>query len=146
MASLTLKSYLEQVEAGTLNPADVVKNYLDKATNDSDNLHAFVRLHPDYVEKNLNNFKDLPLHWAPIGIKDNIMTQGHISSCGSKMLENYIAPYSATCFEKLEKSGGLMIGKTNMDEFAMGGSTETSYFKKTKNPWNYKRVLQLFLL
>jgi len=134
MESLTLKSYLEQVEAGNLNPADVIKSYLDRATNDTDKLHAFVRLHPKYVEKNLANFKDFPLHWAPIWIKDNIMTQGYISSCGSKMLENYVAPYSATCFEKLEKAGWLMIWKTNMDEFAMGSSTEYSYFWPTKNP------------
>ena len=62
MESLTLKSYLEQVEAGNLNPADVIKSYLDRATNDTDKLHAFVRLHPEYVEKNLANFKDFPLH------------------------------------------------------------------------------------
>lgn len=134
MESLTLKSYLQQVEAGSLNPADVIKSYLNKATNDNDKLHAFIRLHPEYVEERLDDLKDSPLHWAPIWIKDNIMTQGYISSCGSKMLENYISPYSATCFKKLENEWWLMIGKTNMDEFAMGSSTEYSYFWITKNP------------
>ena len=134
MDSLTLKSYIQQVEEWKLNPIDVVNTYLDKATKDSDSLHAFARLHPDYIEKNMNNLKDLPLHSAPIGIKDNIMTKWYISSCWSKMLENYVAPYSATCFENLEKSWGLMIWKANMDEFAMWSSTEYSAFWNTKNP------------
>lgn len=134
MENLTLKSYIQQVESGKINPADVVKSYLDKAIKDSNNLHAFVRLHPDYVEKNLNTFKDLPLHWAPIGIKDNIMTKWYVSSVWSKMLENYVAPYSATFFEKLEANWWLMIWKTNMDEFAMWSSTEYSAFWNTRNP------------
>ncbi len=134
MDSLTLKSYIQQVEDSKIDPAEVVKSYLDKASWDSDNLYAFSRLHGEYVEKNFNNFKILPLHWAPIGIKDNIMTKWYVSSCGSKMLENYIAPYSATCFENLEKKWWLMIWKTNMDEFAMWSSTEYSAFWNTKNP------------
>ena len=97
-------------------------------------MHAYVRLHPDYIEKNQNNFKDLPLHWAPIAIKDNIMTKWYVSSCGSKMLENYVAPYSATCFKNLENRWGLMLWKANMDEFAMWSSTEYSAFWNTKNP------------
>ena len=134
MKSLTLKSYIEQVESWKINPFDIVWEFLDRAEKDSDALHAFVRLHPDYVEKNLNDFKDLPLHWAPIGVKDNIMTKWYISSVGSKMLENYVAPYSATCFERLQKQWWLMIWKTNMDEFAMWSSTEYSAFWNTKNP------------
>ena len=62
MKSLTLKSYIQQVESGEISPVEMAKSYLDKATKDSDNLHAFVRLHPEYVEKNLDNFKNLPLH------------------------------------------------------------------------------------
>ena len=134
MKSLTLKSYIDQVENWSIDPADVIKTYLDKASSDSENLHAFVRIHPDYVKENLNKFKDLPLHWAPIGIKDNIMTKWYVSSVGSKMLESYVAPYSATCFKNLEKKWWLMIWKTNMDEFAMWSSTEYSAFWNTKNP------------
>ena len=134
MSSLTLKSYIQQVEEWKLNPSDVIKSYLDKATEDQDNLHAYVRLHPDYVIKNIDRFIDLPLHWAPIWIKDNIMTEWYVSSVGSKMLENYVAPYSATCFKKLEESWWLMIWKTNMDEFAMWSSTEHSAYWNTRNP------------
>ena len=140
MESLTLKSYIEQVENWTLNPEQVVKSYIEKATKDEGNLHSFVRLHPDYVDKNLNNLKDLPLHWAPIGLKDNIMMKWYISSCWSKMLENYIAPYSATCFNNLEKFWALVIGKTNMDEFAMWSSTEYSAFWATNNPHWTNRI------
>lgn len=134
MESLTLKSYIEQVESWKLNPDDVIKSYTDKALNDVKNLNSFVRLHPEYVDNNISNAKSLSFHWAPIGIKDNIMMEWYISSCWSKMLENYIAPYSATCFNRLEKVWALAIWKTNMDEFAMWSSTEYSAFWPTKNP------------
>ena len=134
MNSLTLKSYINQVEDWIINPKDIIKKYLDKSLKDPDNLHAYVRIHEDYIDKNIDNFVNLPLHWAPIGIKDNIMTKWYVSSVGSKMLENYVSPYSATCFKKLEEKWWLMIWKTNMDEFAMWSSTEHSAFWNTWNP------------
>lgn len=138
MENLTLKSYIDWVENWSLNPEEVIKSYIEKSKKDD--LHAYVRLHSDYAEENLNKFKDLPLHGAPIGIKDNIMTKWYISSCSSKMLENYVAPYSATCFEKIEENWWLMLGKTNMDEFAMWSSTEYSAFWPTKNPYWENRI------
>ncbi|MDX2229985.1 MAG: Asp-tRNA(Asn)/Glu-tRNA(Gln) amidotransferase subunit GatA [Leptolyngbyaceae cyanobacterium bins.349] len=76
----------------------------------------------------------------PIGVKDNICTQGVPTTCASRILENFVPPYEATVSQKLLDAGAVMIGKTNLDEFAMGGSTETSAFQQTANPWDPTRV------
>lgn len=81
-----------------------------------------------------------PLAGVPMALKDNICTAGTQTSCGSKMLAGFCPPYSATAWERLEAAGAVLLGKTNLDEFAMGGSTETSYFGATHNPWNPERV------
>ena len=138
--NLTIKTYLEWIEKGEFTADEVVNQYLQKIQEKNSDFFAFVRIHEKYLQEHRENAEKNPLHGLPLAIKDNILLQGEISSCGSKMLENYTAPYTATCLKKLEEEGALFLGKTNMDEFAMGSSTETSYFGNTKNPHGENRI------
>ena len=97
-------------------------------------LNAFI------TETDIEGEPDGPLDGTTVAVKDNISTAGVRTTCGSKMLEDYEAPYDATVVEHVTEAGGTIVGKANMDEFGMGTTTETSYFGPTKNPVDEERV------
>ena len=138
--SLTLKDYIQQVEAWTLQPEVVVASYLEKAKEQNSKYNIFLSFADDYIKNNLTSLKWWALKWAPIAIKDLILTKGVTTTFGSKIAEKYIPPYNATCFEKLEQAWWCMIGKVNLDEFAMGWSNENSAYWPVVNPYWVNRV------
>ena len=135
-----LKTMISQKEISNKEVAQEVYKLIE------DNLHlnAFVTLNEENSIKKAEALdsqpSDLPLAGIPIAQKDLFCTKGLRTTCGSKILDNFIPPYSATVIENLENAGCLSIGKTNMDEFAMGSSNETSYFGNVHNPWGKSLV------
>ena len=148
ITELTVCELLEKLDKKEITITDITKAYVERINEKEKDVESFVTLCTDEalkqaeeIEAKLNNGENLgDFAGIPIGIKDNICTKGIKTTCSSKMLENFISPYNATVVEKLNNENLINLGKLNMDEFAMGGSTEYSYFKKTKNPWNLNKV------
>jgi len=137
--SLNLEDQIGLLETKKISSYELTTLYLENIKENKD-LNCFISVNEDALEqaKVIDNLKDRqsPVQGIPIAHKDIFCVKGHRTTCGSKMLENFISPYSSTVFEKLENSKTIMLGKTNMDEFAMGSSNETSFFGKVKNPIN----------
>jgi aspartyl-tRNA(Asn)/glutamyl-tRNA(Gln) amidotransferase subunit A len=126
---------------------ELTKLYLDRVAASQPVLNAFVSVTADaalaaaaQADRQLAAGKGGPLTGVPIAHKDIFCTDGIRTTCGSRMLENFVAPYDATVVTKLKAAGVVMVGKTNMDEFAMGSSNETSYFGPVRNPWDASMV------
>ncbi|PWB51872.1 MAG: Asp-tRNA(Asn)/Glu-tRNA(Gln) amidotransferase GatCAB subunit A [Candidatus Methanoperedenaceae archaeon] len=121
---------------------EIVAEYLERITNSR--LNAFITVSKESALLQAQEIDakghDGPLAGIPIAIKDNISTKGIMTTCASKILTGYIPPYDAHVIEKLKNAGAIIIGKTNMDEFAMGSSTETSFYGPTLNAWDMTRV------
>lgn len=103
-------------------------------------MNTCVRFNDEYVNKHAEEFFSRPLAGLPIVVKDNILVEGELVTACSKMLENYHASYTSTVMKNLERAGAMMIAQSNMDEFAMGGSTETSCYGPTVNPHGKNRI------
>lgn len=123
---------------------EITQAYLDRIQTVESQVNSFLLITPDHaiaqaqaVDAKIAAGEEIGLlAGIPIAVKDNICTQNIRTTCASRILENFVPPYESTVSQKLIDAGMVTIGKTNMDEFAMGGSTETSAFKKTANPWN----------
>lgn len=134
----SIAAYIEQISTAQITPEQAFDQHLEKAKQLNPSLNALVR----FFKKNQKSdaLRDLPLKGLPLIIKDNILIKGEIASCGSNMLKDFIAPYSATVIEKLAAAGAQFLASANMDEFAMGGSNETSAFGPAKNPHGIDRI------
>lgn len=145
---LTAHEIRELLEKGESSSEEVTKNVFERIDEEDGKIGAYVTLTKELalekariVDKKRKDGEDLsPLAGIPISVKDNICTEGIRTTCSSKILSNFIPPYQATVFEKLLCQDLIPIGKTNMDEFAMGSSTETSFFGVTHNPWNLEMI------
>ncbi len=148
VTELTLGPLAGQLAKGDLRAWDVTRAYLDRIQLLNGSLHAFQTV---AVEQALERAGELdkthkvsgptgPLHGVPVALKDNMCTRGLPTTASSRILEGFVPPYNATVVERLEAAGAVIIGKTNLDEFAMGSSTENSAFGPSKNPWAHDRT------
>jgi aspartyl-tRNA(Asn)/glutamyl-tRNA(Gln) amidotransferase subunit A len=140
----TLLAARDAVREKKISATELVRQALDRIQKIDPKIQAFNSLYPDralQLAKQVDEGKITgPLAGVPIALKDNLCTSYGLTTCSSKMLENFRAPYDATICKKLEAAGAIPVGKTNLDEFAMGSSTENSAFRTTKNPWDTSRV------
>lgn len=145
---LTAKECLHKIITGEVSAVECVSSVFQRIREVEDRVHAFITLTEDLalkkaqeVDNKISRGKRVgKLAGIPIAIKDNICTEGIRTTCSSKMLCNFIPPYDATVIQRVKEEDAVIIGKTNMDEFAMGTSTELSYFGPTYNPWELSRV------
>ncbi len=146
--SLTAVELGKKIRAKEISVAEAVKASLDQIERVEKDVHSFVSVDREGALKRAARVQEQiddgrltgPLAGVPAAIKDNICTKDMLTTCGSRMLENFKPTFTAEAVRNLEKAGAVVIGKTNMDEFAMGSTTETSYYGVTRNPWNLKHV------
>lgn len=147
MYNKTISEIAKDLRGKKYSSTELVQAFLQRIKKLDSKINSFITVTEELAlqmakqaDKEISNVTARPLTGIPIAHKDLFCTKGIKTSCGSKMLDNFIAPYSATMVEKLEHAGAILIGKTNMDEFAMGSSNENSYYGAVKNPWNLQMV------
>jgi aspartyl-tRNA(Asn)/glutamyl-tRNA(Gln) amidotransferase subunit A len=145
--NLSIKKAKNAFEMSEYTPSELVSEYLDVIEKKDPEIKAYLEVFKDdalsqakEIEKKIKEGKEGKLSGIPIAVKDNILIEGKISSASSKMLSSFVAPYSATAIQRLKNEGAIFLGRTNMDEFAMGSSTENSAYGPTKNPIDESRV------
>lgn len=149
LMNLTAVQLGKKIESGEIKVIDAVNAAFEQIEKVEKDLNSYITIFDK--EKIVDKAKEIqkmidegelasPIAGVPIAIKDNICIKGNLTTCGSRILEKFCPTYSAQAVINLEKAGAIIIGKTNMDEFAMGSSTETSFYGATKNPWNLEHV------
>lgn len=144
----TVSELANKLATKEVSSVELTKIYLDRIATLDDKLNSFITVdkekalvQAEQADKKLaTGDSNHPLLGIPIAQKDIFCTKGIKTSCASKILDNFISPYDATVIEKFNQNGAVMLGKTNMDEFAMGSSNETSYYGMVSNPWDIDTV------
>ncbi len=145
---MNFSSFRNEIVSKNASVKELINDIFSKIDDTNPKINSYISTTKDNALAQAHNIDKLienkeilpPLAGIPIAIKDNICTKGVITSCASKMLKNFVPPYESTASGKLWSSGAVCLGKTNLDEFAMGSSTETSIFGVTSNPWDTNRV------
>ena len=145
---MTISAWRQQLQSGEVSSRELVDQHLKRLESSEPSLNAFVEVTAEKARAEASRIDEAraageklgPLAGLPLAIKDNLCTKGVRTTCSSRMLEQFVPPYESTVTERLWQAGGVLVGKTNLDEFAMGGSTETSAFGATQNPWNTAHV------
>ena len=145
---LSIREVSELINRKEVSPVELTHSILDRIEDVDSKIHAYITIlrgealkAANEAEKEISSGTYLgALHGVPISVKDIFVMKGIRTTCGSKILENFVSPYDAMVVEKLKHAGAIIVGKNNMDEFAMGSSTENSYFGPTRNPWDLERV------
>ena len=147
LTQLTISAALTKLRAGDISSLELTAAHLDRIERLDPKLRAFLTVTPELARRQAQaadearaNGDDRPLLGIPIALKDVLSTKGIETTCGSKILKGYRPPFDATAVAKLYAAGAVLLGKLNMDEFAMGSSTENSGFFPTRNPWNQNHV------
>ena len=146
--NLTVEEIVSKIDNKELKPSEVVEGLYERIDAHDNDIKSFIRLTKEEALEAATKLDELQeknemtgkLFGVPVGIKDNILTKGITTTAASKMLENFNPIYDATVVKKLQSENSVSLGKLNLDEFAMGATTETSYFKKTMNAWNTNLV------
>ena len=149
LMSLTAVTLGKKIKAGEVSVAEAAKACMDSIERYDSEYNCFVTVadregvmkQAEEIQKKIDNGELTgPLAGVPVAIKDNMCLNGMLTTCSSKILSNFVPTYTSEAVEKLIEAGMVIVGKTNMDEFAMGSTTETSYYGETKNPWDKNKV------
>lgn len=145
---MTILDFHEKIKSGKASARELVLGYLEKIKKENKTLNAYLEVFEEdaivqakKIDERIASGETPGILWGiPVAVKDNILLEGKVTSSASKILENYRASYTATAIKKLQEAGAIILGRANMDEFAMGASTENSAYGPTKNPLDHTRV------